>query len=67
MLGSAPDVLKQACAKPDTVAMEAEEKAASAAEPLSSITQHKKVLDHGVPDDAMVGIRNIQVRRLHTI
>lgn len=37
------------------------EKAASAKEPLCRQKIHRKVLDKGVPEDAMPGIKNIKV------
>lgn len=39
------------------------EKAASVKEPLCKQKIHRKVLDKGVPEDVMPGIKNIKVKR----
>lgn len=40
------------------------EKAAATKEPLSKQKIHRKVLDKGIPDDAMPGIKNINVNNI---
>ncbi|XP_030839786.1 ubiquitin domain-containing protein UBFD1-like [Strongylocentrotus purpuratus] len=38
--------------------VEKDEKASAAKEPLSKLKMHKKIIDKGKPDDAMIGIKN---------
>lgn len=59
VVGSTMNDVLQVTNTPSAKELQEEEKAAASKEPLSTLKQHKKVLDkYGKPDDALPGIKN---------